>query len=159
MVLWLGGLPPLLLALDRAREGQESPSLRSLVQRFTPVAMACVLLIAISGTAQALVHIGSPDLLLTTTYGRALLVKLSAFAALIGLGALHWLVVGPRLRPGGLWRRHVRSTLAAEIGLGLLVLAAAGVQLNTAPSRAALATQEQIGQRLETQVDQVTLIL
>jgi copper transport protein len=158
MTLWLGGLPPLLLAVSRARQ-RGGPPLRSLVQRFTPLAMACVLALAISGTAQALVHVGSPDLLLATTYGRALLVKLGAFTALIGLGALHWLVVGPRLRPGGPWAGRFRSTLAAELALGLLVLAAAGVQLNAAPSRAALAAQEQIGQRLEARVDQVDMVL
>jgi copper transport protein len=159
MALWLGGLPPLLLAVNRARQGRGGPPLRGLVQRFTPLAMGCVLALAASGSAQALVHVGSPELLLATTYGRALLVKLGAFAALIGLGALHWLVVGPRLRPGGPWAGRFRSTLAAEIGLGLVVLAAAGAQLNAAPSRAAVAAQEQIGQRLEGRVDQVELVL
>jgi copper transport protein len=159
MALWLGGLPPLLVAVRQARDGQASPPLRSLVQRFTPLAMLCILLIAVSGTAQALVHVGSPDLLLTTTYGRALLVKLAAFIALVGLGALHWLIVGPRLRPGGPWAGRFRWTLAAEAGLGLLVLAAAGVQLNVAPSRAAIAAQEQVGQRLTARVDHVDLVL
>lgn len=159
MAFWLGGLPPLLLAVHQARSGVSSPPLRSLVQRFTPLAIGCVLLLAASGTAQGLVQVGAPDLLLTTTYGRALLVKLGAFIALIGLGALHWLVVGPRLRHGGPWANHFRWTLAAEVGLGLLVLAAAGVQLNVAPSRAAIAAQEQIGQRLAAKVDQVDLVL
>jgi copper transport protein len=159
MALWLGGLPPLLLAVVRARRGEAGPPLSSLVRTFTPLALGCVLVIAVSGSAQALQHVGSADLLTATAYGRALLVKLGAFAALIALGALHWLVVGPRLRPGGRWAGHFRGTLAVEIALGLLVLAAASAQLNVAPSVAAVEAQARIGQRHEARAEQVDLVL
>lgn len=159
MALWLGGLPALLLAAAHARHEAAGPPLRALVQRFTPVAMACVVAVALSGTAQALAHVGSLDLLPATTYGRALLVKLAAFAAMSGLGALHWLVIGPRLRPGGAWASQFRAALAAELGLGLLILGAAGVQLNVAPSRTAMEAQTQLGQRLEAAAEQVEMVL
>jgi copper transport protein len=174
MALWLGGLPGLLIAVRRAAPQRrqtpatavanagtlaERPALPILVECFSTVAAISVAALTISGTAAAVVHVDSPELLATTTYGRALLVKAAVLLALLGLGALHMLVVGPRLRPGGPWARHFCLTLSMELALALVVLAAAATQLTTAPSRVAWAAQEQVGQRAAVYAHGAHLVL
>lgn len=160
MAVWFGGVATLLAVVALARGEQTTwPGLGLLVRRFSPLAVAAVVVAALSGGVAAWAHIGSPELLTTTTYGRALLVKSGAFLALLGLGALHMLVVGPRLRPGAAWASRMRLTLGAEAALALVLLAAAATQLSTAPSRTAWAAQAQLGRRIEEQVDAVGLVL
>lgn len=161
MAVWLGGLPALLVAVVAAGRGRAlaGPPLASLVRRFSTLALAAVGAVALSGVASGWAHVGDPGLLPKTTYGRALAVKNVAFLALLGLGALHMLVVQSRLRPGGPWARRFRLTLGLELALAVVVLLAASVQLTTAPSRAAWAAQEQVGQRLEAKAGDEPLVL
>lgn len=160
MALWLGGLPGLLAAARMAHAGGPAgPPLPGLVRRFSAVAVTSVVAVAASGAVAAWAHIGAPELLAATTYGRALLAKTAAFLALLGLGALHMLVVGPRLRAGGPWAGRLRATLALELALAAALLLAASAQLNTAPSRAAWEAGQQIGQRLEARAGAEPLVL
>jgi copper transport protein len=166
MALWLGGLPGLLVAVRRTALADDDaaalagwPALPVLVEHFSTVAATAVAALMLSGTAAAVVHVGSPELLTTTTYGRALLVKGAALVGLLGLGALHLLVVGPQLRPGGPWAGRFRVTLGVELALALVVLAAAATQITTAPSRVAWAAQERLGQRIAADFEDVGLVL
>ena len=80
---------PLLLALLILR--RESPPARSnaatvLVARFTGIATAAVVTLALTGTIAAFQHIAAIAELWTTTYGRALSLKLILFGLLLLVG-------------------------------------------------------------------------
>lgn len=160
MAAWFGGLAALLVAVRHAPRGPGAgPSHGALVRRFSAMAVAAVVAVSLSGAVAALAQIGAPELLAATSYGRALMVKSLAFCAMLGLGAFHMLVVGRRLQPGGAWAGRFRLTLGFELGLALVVLGGAAAQLSVAPSRAAWAAQEQLGQRFEARADDLELVL
>jgi putative copper export protein len=135
--LWLGGVgllaasAPLVLA-ERALVEPFSAAL----DRFSPLAMFCVLGLGVSGLIQSSLFLGGIEELWTTGYGRALLAKLALFAVLIAFGAFHQQAIAPRLR---LWRLRaarsdaeqaatlLRASLLAEAIVGAALLAAVAV--------------------------------
>jgi copper transport protein len=110
MGVWVGGLAALLVVwrpLGGAR--------RSVSARFGRVAATALGVLAVSGAAMALVHLGAPLSGLATAYGAALLGKLAALAAVV---LLAWLAVGRARR----WRALEAAGLTAVLALaGLLV--------------------------------------
>lgn len=134
---WVGGLAALLLALPRARE----PGRVAL--RYSTLALASVAVVVLSGTLAGLRFVGSLDRVLTTDYGRTLLLKVALVAGMLALGALNRYVLVPavsgtpppaplarlrlRARPPGTLRRAV----AVETAAGFVVLAIAGVLAGT----------------------------
>ncbi len=132
--VWLGGVAyyagvvvPQVLA-QRALV----PALGASIAKFSPLAVMSVLVIALTGIIQGAGFVGSFDALFNTDYGRALLLKLSAFVVLIGFGALHQYVIAPQINA---WRaqagtqedaaRRFRVTIAVEALFGIFALAAA----------------------------------
>jgi putative copper export protein len=133
---WLGGLLPLWLLVDRL------PAIAGLAvaRRFSPVALAGVLVIAGTALIQAAALIGSVAGLIGTDYGRAALMKLALFAALLGLATLNRFVFTGRAaeaRPY-LARRRLRTSIALELVLGLAVVLAAGVLASLPPPAEAM---------------------
>lgn len=92
--LWVGGLVVLLVHL--AAGGRHAPTA---VRRFSRLALVAWVVMALSGTVNALVRIGPADLL-TSTYGALVLLKV---VGLVGLGAF------------GVWHRQ-RSVAAVAAG-------------------------------------------
>ena len=133
--IWAGGIAALLFALPRAvrqlAPDERTPVLVGVLGRFSVVALVCVIAIAITGGVQALVLVRTPHALLATAYGRAILVKVILFCALVGFGALQRRRVIPALealvRAGstpGAAGVLLRRTLRRE---GLTMLAVFGV--------------------------------
>ncbi|MER6706230.1 copper resistance protein CopC [Streptomyces fumanus] len=85
--VWLGGLTALLTLLRRA---PDLPA--ATVARFSRLALTAVTVLAVTGTYQSWRGLGSWPALTGTTYGRLLLAKLAAVAALLTAAALsrHW---------------------------------------------------------------------
>ena len=81
---WLGGLTALLLTLHRARR----PVSPDTVARFSRLAFACVVVLAVTGVYQSWRGLGSWPALTGTSYGRTLLVKLVLVAALLLVAGL-----------------------------------------------------------------------
>jgi len=81
--VWIGGVIALVL-LSRSLAG---PRLLAAVERFSSFALACFIVVAISGYVSAQLRIGSLDALLSTPYGLLVLVKVAALLALGLLGA------------------------------------------------------------------------
>jgi len=99
MIAWLGGLIPLAFAITlAARAPDQAVPLALLVPRFSRLAIACVAVLTLTGVYKYTLQIGTLDLLATTTYGRALLIKLGLFGALLLLGGLNLFVLSRRLR-------------------------------------------------------------
>ena len=101
--LWLGGLTMLATIVLRRPGSPAARAARSrvnrktrpatveavqAVERFSPLALACVCALLVTGTYQAWRNVGSWPALFDTTYGRLLLIKIAAMCVLIGLGYL-----------------------------------------------------------------------
>jgi copper transport protein len=125
--VWVGGVACLLLALPAATRRLEGPErsrlLMATLVRFSPLALGCVIAIAVTGTVQAYIDVRSVNGLLHTTYGALILVKIGLLLALIGLGWVNRERVIPALKrivelgssPGAagvVARRNLRGELA-----------------------------------------------
>lgn len=80
---WVGGLAWLLIAVRKGDPGRG----RGLVRRFSSVAAWTLAVVALSGGIRALDQVGAWGHLLSTDFGRTLLVKVGLVAALVALGA------------------------------------------------------------------------
>ena len=131
---WLGGLPPLLLAMREARP--EPRRCVEALRRFSIAALVFVVLIVASGAGNAAFHVGAAFAKLPhSAYGAALAAKAALTCAMLALAGFNRFVALPRLRATGESRTLtllVRS-IALECALGLGVLAAAAVLGVTPP--------------------------
>lgn len=92
--VWLGGLLALGLALRNA------PAQRPLLTAVSSAALASFIAVAVTGVGQALVLLGSFDVLLQATYGRLVVVKATGLLLLGAFGYLHRRMI-PRVPEGG----------------------------------------------------------
>ncbi len=152
MAVWLGGLVALALAIFSGDTDAGRAS-----ERFSPVALSCVALIAGSGVFAAWRQVGwSMDALRDTTYGRLLLTKLGAFAVLLALAAVSRLVLrrrrpstlsaavatetasGAGPAPTGTSGRRLLWSVGGEVVFGITVLVITALLVNAQPARSAL---------------------
>ncbi|GLV57370.1 copper transport protein YcnJ [Dictyobacter sp. S3.2.2.5] len=100
--LWVGGMIYLsLVYLPGLRRGSLSDRVHVLLStlgRFSPLALAGVVIMAVSGPFNAVVHMDSFAQLITTAYGRSLSVKTLLVVALLVTSAIHVLIYRPRLK-------------------------------------------------------------
>ena len=125
--VWLGGLLLMVVirpALDRAR-------LTVVLTRYSSIALASFVVVAISGTVRAVVGVGAWNNLLTP-YGGILLVKVAALLALGVLGAWYRVRLIGRLRTDDASRRFW-SLIALELAFMGLASGAAAALGRTAP--------------------------
>lgn len=85
MAVWGGGL--VMLAAFTLR-GPSSGAAALAVRRFSPIALGCVIALAITGGYMAWRLIGTWGALFGTTYGWLIIAKSAGFAILVGLGYL-----------------------------------------------------------------------
>lgn len=138
--LWVGGLVA-LIALAASRGPDRAAALATAVPRFSALALVCWLVLAVTGTINALTRI-SPGAVFDSYYGGLLLAKAGALLALGALGALHRRsTVGaasrgePRalLRLGGVEVLLMLATIGLAVALGRTAAPDDG---SGAPSRA-----------------------
>lgn len=98
---WVGGVVAIALALLPSladlTAGERRWALISALSAFSPVALAAVAALVVTGLFSAEVQLGSFDRLATTPYGRVLLVKIVLVAAMVGISYWHAFVLRPRL--------------------------------------------------------------
>jgi copper transport protein len=109
--LWAGGIAA--LAVIRPPSGWRSPEARTLLNRFTPVALCAFGTTVVAGGLEAVEQLGSLQALFGTDYGRVLLAKMALVALMLPLSLSAW-----RLR-----RPHVRI----EASIAVCVIAAAAL--------------------------------
>jgi copper transport protein len=95
MACWLGGLVVLCLAVLPKGDADE---LRDVLPRYSALALGAIVALVVSGGYQAWRQVGSIDALKSTDYGRLLIAKLVAFAALIVAAAFSREIVNRRFR-------------------------------------------------------------
>ncbi len=143
--VWLGGLLALTLALPRATAqvapDQRAALLHLTLRRFSPLALASAIVIAASGSTQAIVEVGSFAALVETGFGRAVLAKIAIFILLVALGYANRQRLIPalgklmqaRTTPGrvGVW---LRRSLRAEVALLGVAIAVTALLVGYAPA-------------------------
>ncbi len=144
MSAWIGGLVALVLVLPAATRRLAPPDrtrlLAGALTRFSPIALGCVAVLLVTGTIQAVLHIGSWAAVLDTGFGRAVVVKAVLLGVLIGLGAVNRRRVVPALRrlaagaqtPGAAGHL-LRRMLRAEVALVVVVLGVTGALVSYPP--------------------------
>ncbi len=122
---WMGTLTLLLgVGIPAALGGPaggKGQSVVALIRAFSPVALAAAALVAATGVASALFHVGTPADLWESAYGRALLLKLALVAVAAGAGFRNWRVLTPRLESDP-EARALRRTVAVEVAMGVGVV-------------------------------------
>jgi copper transport protein len=77
---------------------QRTRALLTTLSSFSPLAIAGVVIMAVTGPFNATVHLNSVDQLVTTLYGRALLFKIGFVGALLVTSTIHVRFLRPRLK-------------------------------------------------------------
>lgn len=118
--VWVGGLVALVLLGTSDRR-----PLPVAVPRFSRLALWAAVALGLSGVASAAVRLASPADLLSTSYGRLVLLKLVAIAALSAFGAAHRRRIVPALSGDGARRAFLRLgavevlVMAATVGVAV----------------------------------------
>jgi copper transport protein len=144
-LIWLGALPALVLVLlPRVAGLPPREVVRACRGPFSTLIVISVTVLVVTGLYGAGRQVPEPGQLLSTSYGRTLLLKTALLAAVGGLGlANSALLHGRRLdMPGRLVRAPgvaapSRRLIIVEASVGAVLLAAAGLLAETAPPRTA----------------------
>jgi copper transport protein len=142
-LLWLGALPALVLVLlPRVAGLPPRDVVRACRGPFSVLIVISVTVLVVTGLYEAGRQVPEPGQLLSTSYGRTLLLKIALLAAVGGLGLVNSLLLhGRRLAwPGRLVRAPGGAApsgrlIMAEASLGAVLLAVAGLLAETAPPR------------------------
>jgi copper transport protein len=135
---WFGGLTVLLLGVLPRRRAEE---LATVTPKYSRLAMLSVIIIAAAGTTLAVQLLPSPSVLLSTNYGRLLLLKLAIFAVILGVAQLSKRWVKRRLdfavvlRGNSATVRPFVYSVAVETVLVVAVLVAASLLVTANPGR------------------------
>jgi copper transport protein len=158
MTLWLGGLALIAVIL---RPADHSADLAAVLPGFSRLAFTCVSTLVVTGTFMAWREVGSVDALISTEYGRVLLVKILGVLAMIALGnvARRWVqrhLPSPARRPillgaagvapattmtfrpveyGQPELRRLRRGVLAELVIGAVVLGVTAALIVLVPAR------------------------
>jgi copper transport protein len=130
--LWLGAMFLLAASLSVAQRSGDGATGSALVDAFSPLALIAAGTVAVTGLGSSYLHLGAVSDLWRSRYGRTLLLKLAAVAAMIGAGWLNWRRNGPALRNSG-QLQPMRRAVRLELAIGMLVLVATAVLVATPP--------------------------
>jgi copper transport protein len=142
--VWVGGIACLLLALPAATRRLDGPQrsrlLAAVLARFSPMALAGAIAIAVTGVIQAYIDVRSVHGLLHSAYGALIIAKTVLLLSLICLGWVNRGRVIPSLKriaaagsaPGGAGV-SARRTLRGELSLMLAVFGVTAALIGYAP--------------------------
>jgi copper resistance protein D len=130
---WVGALIPLALVIGAALARRDAPSIAiagEVVRRFSPLGVVSVGALAATGLVNTWAIVGNLSALVSTAYGRLLLVKIALFLAMVSLAGINRLRLTPRLQqkldPTGaadsLHRIGANAFIEAALGLGVVAI-------------------------------------
>ena len=137
IALWIGSLWPLAVLLRG-----DAASAQVALRRFTLIIPFVVVALLASGTILAVIQLARVQALWTTNYGLILSMKLAAVLGLLALAAANRFWLTRKVEAGEVAERlRLRRSIAAEIGLALLILALAAGWRFTPPPRSIVAEE------------------
>jgi putative copper export protein/mono/diheme cytochrome c family protein len=126
---WLGALLPLWIGAGCLPRAQAAEA----CERFTPVGLACVMVLAASGLIQAIELIGNLPALAGTPYGQFALLKILLFLCALVLALINRLWLTDHVGATGSVR-GLRLSVAIEAAIGLGIVLTAGFLATSAPA-------------------------
>lgn len=124
---WVGGLAALLFALGMTPNGEKPAAVR----RFSTGAGILLVVVAATGTIRAIDEVGAWDRLVTTAYGRLIVLKVGLLVLLAILGGINRF----RSVPAAIRSlTSLRRVGGAELGVAAVTLAVAATLTQTAPA-------------------------
>ncbi|GAB7043762.1 MULTISPECIES: copper resistance CopC/CopD family protein [Catenuloplanes] len=143
MAVWLGGLIALAVFLLRRADTRELRVILPVWSRWAALAVYCLIA---GGVIQVLVEVGTVGQLVTTRFGQLVLAKTALLGVVLAVAGaarllVRRLVTGTatgwtaRLVPGGPPAVWLRRSVAVELAVTAVVLAASAVLVQTTPSR------------------------
>lgn len=105
---------------------------RTLLRAFTPLALTCAAILAVTGAVGGWLQLRELGLVLGSDYGMMLVRKVVIVVMIAALGAYHWRVVQPSVGSDRSVARF-RLSLALDVALVLLVLILTALLTGTAP--------------------------
>jgi copper transport protein len=141
---WFCGIVVLAIGLPDSWRGTSSRRIEVLapvVVRFSTVAAASVAVLAITGTLNSFLHVGALSDLVSTSYGRTLVLKIGLFLGVLVIGGVNHYWVRERLRKAA--EAHAstnapalfRRTIAAELIIALLLMGMTGMLVGLARTK------------------------
>ncbi len=116
---WVGALPALALLLHQTRKIKYDRSIlvaSGAARRFSPLGIASVGTLLATGVVNSWNLLAGPRDLITTDYGRLLLLKIGLFAAMVGIAAVNRFRLTPRLAAPGAVRVRWSATASPRSG-------------------------------------------
>jgi copper transport protein len=136
--LWVGGLAQFFVVIQPLRRAIKpaAPVLGQVVGYFSIYARIAVIALIVTGFYALWLHVGSVEALLTTVYGRLLVIKLILVLPLLAVAFINLMWTHRRLLAGReLWVGRLRSLVGIELLLTLAVLAVVGAMTSINPAR------------------------
>ena len=127
---WLGGLLWLVVA-DR----RDARSFARDASRVSTIALAAVVVVALSGVVQAWLFLPSPWDLFRSSYGAVTLAKIAGVIVLVAFGAFHRYRVLPRLEGDATVARRFAASLGGEVVIMCFILLLGGLLAYISPPR------------------------
>jgi copper transport protein len=157
MALWMGGVVLLVLtvlALRRSAEPERVGAVHGALERFSTVAQACFIALAVTGVYLSWRQVGTAKALIYTNFGRLLLVKLAIVLAIVALAAgarafvrRHRSRAAEQDTTSAL--RRLRFRLGGEVVFGVAVIGVTAALVNTPPARTAYTPPFHTTKRIE----------
>jgi copper transport protein len=139
--VWIGGLVGLLVLWRSLGEVRRTAGLAISVPRFSNTAFVSVLALIAAGTGSAVLHLPTLATLWKTSYGQALIAKISILAVAMGLAAVNLLRTKPRLAAQDVGAaRLLRRLVSGEVLLVAGATFAAALLSSLPPPAKALAS-------------------
>ncbi len=131
---WLGMLAFVFVAALKLARGEpgDLDLLASIVLRFSPYALASVILISLSGMYSSVRFIISPRAVFVSAYGLTLAIKMFLLGLVAYAGFINWRLIRPELADSqnanrSAWAKHFLSLLEFELSAGILLMLVAGI--------------------------------
>ncbi len=132
MSVWLGGLVMLAVFLLPRANATELGAIVPVWSRWATYAVGALVL---TGTAQALIEIGTPAALFTTTYGWLIVAKVAVVAVVVLVAAFSHRMVGAVADQAEGSARRLRRVVIIEAAVAAVILGVTSVLVQITPAR------------------------